>query len=190
MQVIPVYALKYQISLQTSQQIFAKIRTQLKIVPKFPHRNFFWHFSTSEDSFFCDRTNFEESSFWNAIMSTHKSNINIVTKEMSSIWKIGVSVWGGPVKAVRGVMGTAKRQMARSESAMLQMKMFVLLHISRFLLYRTYQMVLLVFWAHFFANHIGCIPCHKGCISNHNGCTWPQWLNLTTMVVPCNNGFI
>ncbi len=38
-----------------------------------------------------------------------------------------------PVKAVRGVMGTAKRQMARSDSAMLQMKTFVLLHISGFL---------------------------------------------------------
>ena len=37
------------------------------------------------------------------------------------------------MKAVRGVMGTAKRQMARSDSAMLQIKMFVLLHISRFL---------------------------------------------------------
>jgi hypothetical protein len=31
------------------------------------------------------------------------------------------------------VMGTAKRQMARSDSAMLQMKTLVLLHISGFL---------------------------------------------------------
>ncbi len=37
------------------------------------------------------------------------------------------------MKAVRGVMGTAKRQMARSDSAMLQMKTLVLLHISGFL---------------------------------------------------------
>jgi hypothetical protein len=53
------------------------------------------------------------------------------------------------VKAVSGVMGTAKRQMARSESAILQMKILVLLHISRFLLIKIlyfYLFILITVW--------------------------------------------